>query len=365
MITDEWIYKKVTFTLTRFASEGHGILIKRNGSYIILNDYTGNTYMPMEEKRGFSSALQIYFGENNRIINSSITNLKLADDIEEPYPIGFRFADSTYTYEVIEIPHKNTYNLKYNGGSNVAKGISKNTIYNVVKNWDQIAFKEHNEGLFRPKQAFNFNDVVSHINGTYYIIASDLNSNKEYICLSLYDNTYKTIKANNLKLSTIEEATKKYAKKVTIISAEESGSIFGYKSRKQSLVNTQVNIEKLELAYECQKDRVRRDTIIVNPGGRFILSDTKYFLEIPKVIKQKHKPDLTIKTGCLVRVVNNKKTVFEQNAKCEVIKIEKTTNKRYKTTKVNNPLDVLYLKNPKTGKVHPIYSKNVKKIINE
>lgn len=100
--------------------------------------------------------------------------------------------------------------------------------------------------------------------------------------------------------------------------------------------------------------------------GRWLISDIELVLELPVITIQKHKRDLTVKVKDMIRLVNNKKLPIERNAICEVTNIVETTNKKYliKNTR-NRPLDVVYLKCPKTGRILPTYMKNVKKVNDE
>ena len=222
--------------------------------------------------------------------------------------------------------------------------------------------------LVKPELKFNFMDiVVSEDTGLYYVIASDTNSIGQCRGYSIKNNEYVTINNNTLKLSSFEEACKESPTHAIINSVEDTINQFKYPSRKTLCLG-----ETLKFVLHKPVSSTTPPHIILQypnnisaPGGTgcWLYSDVTLTIVLPVIFPQKFIKDLTVKVDDTVRLINNKKLPFERNAKCQVIKITTSVNNKYtiKNT-TNSPLDVVYLKNLRTGRIEPTYMKNVKKI---
>tara|TARA_R110000868_G_scaffold79778_2_gene226848 strand:+ start:2220 stop:3098 length:879 start_codon:yes stop_codon:yes gene_type:complete len=215
--------------------------------------------------------------------------------------------------------------------------------------------------LVKPELKFNFMDiVVSEDTGLYYVIASDTNSIGQCIGYSIKNNEYVTINTNTLRLSSFEEACKFSPTHALIKSVEKSIRLFHFGERKKPSLGK--HLEFIKYSSHLSAAVVLRYPD-VNVHDNWCISDVTLTIVLPVIFPQKFIKDLTVKVDDTVRLINNKKLPFERNAKCQVIKITTSVNNKYtiKNT-TNSPLDVVYLKNLRTGRIEPTYMKNVKKI---
>jgi hypothetical protein len=309
--------------------------------------------------------------------SSDTRNLKLVEEPEEEFPVGFRFMAYGHTYEVTSKDFSDSYSILNIGtgsktvGGMTTIGLRNHKSSNIERGITEII--EYNAKLFKPKVKYKFNDFVEFY-GLYYIVASDINElNNTYICYSIKDGTYIPLRANNFRLSSYDEAKENQPTHCIIKSVKDSSTIFGYGSRKSAAIGQALKFVNRNKTYRTTyaKGEVSTfDTVVLEyqpvGSGRWLTSDVEFILELPVILLQKHGKDLTVKLNDTVRLINNKKLPFERNAKCQVVKIIESKNKKYtiKNTK-NRPLDVVHLKNLKTGRIEPTYMKNVKLITNE
>jgi hypothetical protein len=222
--------------------------------------------------------------------------------------------------------------------------------------------------LIKPELKFNFMDIVVSDDGLYYVIASDTNSIGQCRGYSIKNNEYVTIHTNTLKLSSFEEACKESPTHAIINSVEDSINQFKYPSRKNLCLGKTLKF----VGHKPVSTRTPPHIILQYPSdlpvyltgeGCWLYSDVTLTIILPVIFPQKFVKDLTVKVNDTVRLINNKKLPFERNAKCQVTKITTSVNNKYTIKNTNNsPLDVVYLKNLRTGRIEPTYMKNVKKI---
>jgi hypothetical protein len=226
--------------------------------------------------------------------------------------------------------------------------------------------------LVKPELKFNFMDIVVSDDGLYYVIASDTNSIGQCRGYSIKNDEYVTINTNTLKLFSFEEACKESPTHAIINSVEDSINQFKYPNKKSLCLgktlkfveHKPVNIRtQAHIILQYPNDIVTHEVATGGGTGCWLYSDVTLTIILPVIFPQKFVKDLTVKVDDTVRLINNKKLPFERNAKCQVIKITTSVNNKYtiKNTK-NSPLDVVYLKNLRTGRIEPTYMKNVKKI---
>lgn len=199
------------------------------------------------------------------------------------------------------------------------------------------------------------------------IIASKPNENNEYYIYNLDNNKYELFSRSSLYPVIYKEIIgRKLANEVKIKSFEESSKIFNYRKIKSKLVNQNFPF-KIELNFKCKIDGNHRDTVIITtPEGkklRFVESDCEYLFTQPKIVLQVHKPNLNIRVGDFVKLVNSKKLPIPKNTICKVINLISRKHKYAdkKTGKLINNTNIVYLEY--NGKHYPTLIKNVKKVI--
>lgn len=373
IIDDSWIGKKVTCEILR--DDGNWVLVedakiyKTKYNYLILQNVHPGGGDQIEEEYKYSWIYPNHGG------TCDTRNLKLVEEIK--YPIGFQVdCGGVVTYEVVSITtdllrlivNKNLIN-----SSDIPLNISIYHIEEWSKTYPQSdEVLQHNANLNK-FNIFNFNDIVKDITNNFYLIASkDCNKYNEYVVYNLKTNQFCNKNVKELQLSNKDELISKLAYKAKVIAADESVKVFGDNYIKRGLIGEEANVYKIQKNFPCTYlNDEKRDTIVLSPSNshrllRFMLNEVELIFDIPTILPQTHKLDLTVKTNDNVRLVNNKKLPIERNTICKVTKIVESKNKKYtiKNTK-NRPLDIVYLKCPKTNKIHPTYMKNVKKITNE
>jgi len=292
---------------------------------------------------------------------------------QERYPVGFWFnttngqVNDGTIYEVINNTRSNyeVNNLVKNNSTTISD------VVHYIRHYNQTdpRIVEHNAKLLKPNKLFELNTLVVTPNNYFYLVASKLDDEGNYICYSLRDKIYQKLHFRLLEEVKRENAIKVLATTCKVNQIEQSVFLFGFKSKKLKCLNNTYKF-KVENGFVCKKDGVTRDTLLLNIDEgewlRFVASECELIYNFPTIQEQKHKPDKTIRVNDEVRLVNNKKLPLERNAICKVNKIVPSNNTKYKIKGTSNrPLDVVHLECIKTGRKYPTYMKNLKKIIND
>jgi len=290
--------------------------------------------------------------DNNEIIDESWVGQRVTCTIYPDDEEGVHIIDA-------KISAHNGYN--YGICQNEVSGSDDGDHLGYAYVW-RIDNAVENLKLVKPELKFNFMDLVVSDDGLYYVIASDTNFVGQCKGYSIKNDEYVTINTNTLKLSSFEEACKKAPTHAIINSVEDSSNQYKYPAKKRFCLGKTLKIE----AHKEGSVTTPRHIVLSYPDGSsgcWLYSDVTLTIVLPVIFLQKFGKDLTVKVDDTVRLINNKKLPFERNAKCQVIKITASINNKYtiKNTK-NSPLDVVYLKNLRTGRIEPTYMKNVKKI---
>lgn len=373
IIDDTWIGKKVTCEIERdgeWLNVEDGEIAKVNGNFYILQNVANGA--GQSNNPHYQHSWGVSFNVNLDPVHADTRNLKLVEEEEpeEEFPVGFRFNSGANTYEITSCVNDNSVVVTAVDG-NFSTSISLESVRSNYKRYPQNNVQEHNAKLFKPKQVFKFNDIIKNTNNKFYVVASEtVNINKEYVVYDISNKQYINLNTRGFTLSSLEEARQTSPTHAKVISVDDSIRILEYKERKLPCLGKTLEFKQFRNGWTT-KYGPKSCVELVYPGGtmgigRWLLSDIELVLELPVITIQKHRRDLTVKVKDSVRLVNNKKLPIERNAICEVTNIVETTNKKYliKNTR-NRPLDVVYLKCPKTGRVLPTYMKNVKKVNNE
>jgi len=163
------------------------------------------------------------------------------------------------------------------------------------------------------------------------------------------------------KVPTLEEI----ATRVKIVGYKESGEVFGYKKTKEGVVGNIYSFVEIEKGFQCKKDGITRDTIIVDLGKsnfRFVLSDVEFVL--PTVNRVQLKKDKSIRIGSICKVIRNKGLTVPVGNKVTIIDLKNTpqgnsSKKLFRDSK-NRRLDLATVQDIESGKTFRTYLKNLK-----
>jgi hypothetical protein len=163
------------------------------------------------------------------------------------------------------------------------------------------------------------------------------------------------------KVPTLEEI----ATRVKIVGYKESGEVFGYKKTKEGVVGNIYSFVEIEKGFQCKKDNITRDTIIVDLGKsnfRFVLSDVEFVL--PTVNRVQLKKDKSIRIGSICKVIRNKGLTVPVGNKVTIIDLKNTpqgnsSKKLFRDSK-NRRLDLATVQDIESGKTFRTYLKNLK-----
>lgn len=209
----------------------------------------------------------------------------------------------------------------------------------------------------------------------YYIVASLPYKDNRYTLYQISTGRYipNIPEVNISKKVDQQEFAEAVASKIKVINYKISSEVFSLSKAKYKLLGQTFTNYKKEYSFNCKKDGLTRDTIIVQTDNgtslRFVKEDIEFLYELPKITIQKPLVDKTIRTGDKIILVKSQKLPIRKGSLGVVINIETGLKYSYKNQYIkdtkNKPLDIVTILDNETKREYRTYCRNIKKLEND